>query len=228
MTAATALRPVDRVHAVLAAFGFSWDTDYDLIRDVCVGYAEPGYSSDPDVPVVLGNWNSLRRSYRDAPTYASERPARLADALASVGAECEWSDEWARCEDCSRAVRTSADSYGWVPSYVWDENGGGYICAECARADVETYLEDYIGDATRAVTWCGPAELASVGFVPWEPDDPQTYDTGWHPGQTDDPHAVLSEILSAHPGADVVFRIIGTGQFDVRWSAYIRTEHPEE
>jgi hypothetical protein len=67
------------------------------------GYAEPGYT-DPEKGIVFANWNYF--------------PRELPDILERGGYEIEWSDEWATCGDCGRAVRTSPNSYGWEAYFV--------------------------------------------------------------------------------------------------------------
>lgn len=79
------------------------------------GYAEPGYSSESGV-IATGNWNGLL-------------PERIERIFSKLEIECEWSDEWAACDDCGKLVRTESDSYFWKPLYVIV--GCGYKCLKC-------------------------------------------------------------------------------------------------
>lgn len=216
----------DAVRAILLEeLGEEWGDGY-TVMDVMEGYAEPGYGPD-DAVVVMGNWNPKRFVREgDAPLTDDENVGpRVADRLVEAGAEIEWYDEWARCGGCYRAVRTSGDSYSWKPYYVMTECE--ITCADCAREDVETYLEGYINNPSNAVTWIGPAEMVAAGWEQWEPGNPQQYENGWHPGQNDNPHDIMAEIHRANPDAEVVFLIDSNGQFDIRFSAWIRADRGE-
>lgn len=226
---------------ILAATGEEYG-DGVTVTDVILGYAEPGYSSDADAVVVLGDWNPrhvsgvTRSRYEDESLparYESDdkrvtMPVRLAAALERVGAEVEWSDEWTQCQECHRAVRTQADSYHWKPSYVYVTDSGP-ICSDCLISDGEDAIlgygndeDTYVNNASKCLTWCEPAHVESFGFVKWAPGNERTYESGWHPGQTDDPAVILAEVLAVHPSAEVVFFLDESSQFYVRFSAYFR------
>lgn len=95
------------------------------------GYAEPGYD-DPSCGIIaIGNWNSVTeydRELRDQKVI-SDLPERLGAIFEKLGIECEWSDEWAVCEECNRLIRTEPDSHSWKRSYVLSKVG--YFCKEC-------------------------------------------------------------------------------------------------
>lgn len=208
---------------ILAATGEEYGDGY-TVTNVIAGYAEPGYSSDPEAVVVLGDWNPRPVPGEDRWKSAHKDvtlPVRLAAALERVGASIEWHDEWTQCGECYRAVRTSADSYHWKPSYVFLEDAGP-TCADCLVGYGEDALTDYLNDATKCITWTEPSHVESLGFVKWAPGNEQTYESGWHPGQNDDPAAILADIQREEPGADVVFFLDESSQFYIRFSAYIR------
>jgi len=214
--------------------------DYDIVSDLVVGYAEPGYGSDESV-IVLGNWNDKTkyvqgivggRPTRHAPITTSNIPTRLGNALERIGVELEWSDEWTTCGECYRALRTQGDSYGWTMFGAF--TGDGYTCQDCMKADPNAYLtdtgygnEEYINNSRNAVTWLTGAELKAIGFTQWAPNDPQSYENGWHPGQTDDPKEILKEITETGEWAETVFLIDSVGQFDIRFSAWVRNPDGE-
>ena len=90
--------------------GFEWLADY----------AEPGYSlSEGQEGILLANWNEV--------------PNRIQEGL-EPHAELVWSDEWAACCECGRAVRTSPDSYQWTPSFTL-HNDCEILCLDC-QADL--------------------------------------------------------------------------------------------
>jgi hypothetical protein len=191
--------------------------DYDVVTDVISGYAEPGYGDETSV-VVLGNWNPKRWVREgDAPlTLAENLGPRLFDALTRLGAECEWLDEWYQCQGCYKAVRTQQDSYSWKPSYA--DLDGEILCHTCLIGMGEDAITSYVNDATKAVTWADGNHLETLRFEEIDED----YASGWYPGQNADPVKILAGILSERPDAEVVFLIDSTGQFDIRFSAYVR------
>jgi hypothetical protein len=80
-------------------------------------YAEPGYTDTPR-GILFADWNYF--------------PRGVDSILERYGFEIEWSDEWDICSDCSRAVRTSANSYGWQPSFVL-VNECEIVCVDCLK-----------------------------------------------------------------------------------------------
>jgi hypothetical protein len=73
------------------------------------GYAEPGYQGQV---VAVGNWNTVKAGDQE-----NQFMPRLLKALERIGVECEWYDEWSRCEACGKLVRTQPDHMSWTPSY---------------------------------------------------------------------------------------------------------------
>jgi hypothetical protein len=198
----------DIVLATAEDIGADWGSgDFDY----CIGYAEPGYGAT-DTLVVFANWNT-------------EQLAPLADVIeATDGAELEWSDEWTRCGNCYRAMRTSPDSYMWKMFGAWSDNACEYICGDCLREDMDSALDDgYIGNPDNAVTWASPADMTAAGWTQYAPSDPMEWETGWHPGQDGNPREVL-DMIREDMGEDtgVVFLINGVGQFDAWWTAWTR------
>jgi hypothetical protein len=205
--------------------------DGELVTEIAHDYAEPGYRlSSENGLVVFGNWNPKRFPRDGEPplTKAESLPVRLADALSNVGADLEWLDEWTNCADCYRAMRTVENSYSWKMNGAWVEDAG-YVCSECLRGDLESSLEDYINNSANCVTWCSGSDLEGLGFVQYIPGNPQTYESGWHAGQDDDPKKVLEVIRKWDDDEEtlqVVFLLDESSQFYIKWSAYSR--HTED
>lgn len=218
------LKNVQRL--VRAATGEEYG-DGSTVTDVIVGYAEPGYGNADSV-IVLGDWND-KTSYASGERVVTDNlPSRLVAALERIGAEIQWCDEWAQCGSCFRAVRTQPDSYHWKPSYVFLEDDGP-TCADCLISDGEDALtgfgnesDSYVNNARKCISWCEPSHVESFGFVKWEPGNEHTYESGWHPGQTDDPTPILAAILERYPDSETVFFLDESSQFYVRFSAYVR------
>lgn len=177
------------------------------------GYSEPGYTAG-DQGIVLANWNNATRydSNTGEHTTIDGTPERMARMFEAAGCEIEWSDEWATCDDCSRIVRTSADSYGWTPSYAWIGDCS-IVCAECLPDDPSEYIEQLKDSASSADT------MGIIHALDGWHEVSANNETGFHPGQDDDPSAVLSQLHEAGLSG-IVCSVDSAGQFDASWSAW--------
>jgi hypothetical protein len=166
-------------------------------------YAEPGYTQ-PAKGIVFANWNKF--------------PRELTDILERAGYAVEWSDEWAICDGCQKAVRTSPDSYSYTPSYAFVS--GEILCVECIAADPEDYLAEMSGDATRCLTvdLHSQIDLATYGY---EKHNPESFESGFHPGQNDNPH-MIAKALEAEGITDYLFVQDEQSQFYIRFSVWVR------
>lgn len=162
-------------------------------------YAEPGYT-DPEKEIIFANWNVF--------------PSKVTDLLERAGYAIEWSDEWATCGDCNKAVRTSPDSYGWTQQY-YIFNDCELVCHECILADPTSYLDDLTDNPRRAVTL--DIDPTDHGYTLVQTD----FENGFHLGQTDDPKAIHAR-LEAEGYTGILFKIDSVGQFDVFFSVYAR------
>lgn len=180
------------------------------------GYAEPGYNDD--VIVATGNWNTVTKYVNNQHTIISDIPSRLQEIFEKLGVECKWSDEWTTCNDCGKLVRTSPNSYSWLPSFV--QYPDGISCHECVKEHPSYYLEFLEGNTNNANVL--DIDLTEHGYVKVYAD----YQTGWHPGQTDDPRKIARE-LDAKGVCKFIFQIDGTGQFDTNWSVYVHEDEVE-
>lgn len=197
-------------------------TDVGIVTDYANEYGEPGYSADG--PVVLGDYWCHREECRGGGLHDFERhyPSEVA-ALRDAGAELEWYDEWYVDSETSRAWRTSADSYMWQSSLLWSEDACEYLTPD---HDIADWLEVVTNNPRAALpshVWTDD-ELAAEGFHERECG----YENGWHPGQNDDPIAILASIHATEPDSDVIFRLSSVGQFDVSFCVYVRTADDSE
>ncbi len=185
----------------------SWNKDYTeqarLSAAENIGwapaYAEPGYT-DPAKAILFGNWN-----------YFSNDVHRL---LESYGYELEWEDEWTTCSDCGKALRTSADSYGWQPSYFWVSDCE-MVCIDCL--DVPAYLETLEDNPRKALN--DHISPADYGYQKLEGE----FENGFHPGQNDNPSEIYKR-LHAAGHKHLLFNIDSVGQFDVQFSIWEKVE----
>ena len=185
------------------------------------GYAEPGCHSEE--VVATGNWNDVSKynSLTNKQERISNLPSRILALFEKMGIVCEWSDEWAACS-CGKLVRTQGDSYSWTASYQL--NDGELTCIDCLKDDPESYLLSLEGDSNVANTiHCIRPE--KNGYVKMNEDN--SYETGFHPGQHDDPKKVAKE-LEAKGLYRYLFNIDAVGQFDTRWSVYVHKDELNE
>lgn len=155
----------------------------------CAEYGEPGYSN-PRKMILFSNWNLF--------------PRQACDLLESAGYELEWEDEWSTCDGCNKAFRTSADSYSWQPSMMYDN--GGYYCADCLGDDDEI-LSDYIDNPRRAVNLEG-LDLRKFGYVEIECG----FSAGWSTC-SDNPEKIMAD-CHARGYRNVLFQISDQSQFE--------------
>ena len=161
-------------------------------------YAEPGYVQ-PRKGVLMANWNVFSTD--------------VTDLLEKYGYSIEWSDEWATCDGCCKAVRTSPDSYSWVASFGIEE--GTLLCHECIKENPADYLES-LEDRPDAVLTLD-IDPIEHGYTLVEGD----FEAGLHPGQIDNPKAIYERLRAAgHHG--LLFKIDAQCQFDVTFSVYRR------
>jgi hypothetical protein len=176
-------------------------------------YAEPGYGPVKDGACILfGNWNEKTEWKDGQRTVVSNLPERFSKIAEYAGYEMEWEDEWSTCEDCGKAVRTNADSYGWTRSYVI-LGECSLVCRDCV--DEEDYISDYLLNESGHADTFG-IDLSSYGFTKLNSD---SFENGWHPGQNDSPAEIVKHLPN---GVEFVFQIDNVGQFDVRFSCWTR------
>lgn len=148
-------------------------------------YAEPGYR-DPERGILFGNWNDHGEYGKR--TKADQRPSRFAKIAEHAGYATEWHDEWSTCEDCGKAVRTSPDSYSWTPAYAIIGECS-LVCCDCIASDPAPLLEELTGDANRCLT-ADVAQRIDLVEYGYEKHNRESYESGLHPGQNDDPRAI--------------------------------------
>ena len=175
-------------------------------------YGEPGYTN-PDKCIILGNWNEV--------------PRWIQDYLEEAGFELEWSDEWYIHYESSpsKAWRTSPDCYSWQCQVRFCD---GFVLTP--DDDVSDWLEELSStspsqDHKAVPDWITEDTLAEHGFRKFNGD----FESGWHPGQTDDPNKIAKEVFSTVEDVEsVVFRIAETSQFYVVFECYFRVADWEE
>ena len=123
-----------------------------------------------------------------------------------------------------RAVRTSADCYSWSPSYVL-LNECEIVCIDCLtgnESSVRDYLESLENRTSNALQL--HIDPAKYGYVRLE----DGFENGFHPGQNDDPKKITERLREAGEQRPLLFKIDGTGQFDIEFSVYARLAEEED
>jgi hypothetical protein len=163
-------------------------------------YSEPGY--DEDALVVVGNWNAHKRT---------------GELLEKLGVECEWYDEWTTCGNCGKLVRTSPDSYSWAQSFECFD--GDIKCKKClleSDSSASEYLDWVSSQETLNTIVKDPSQYGWVKV--------KTCESGYHPGQNDDPKTVRKE----YPDKIILFSLDCAEQFCTRWSVWIKEEEEND
>ena len=184
-----------RTAAILQIIADRFDAEW------CADYGEPGYHT-PAAGVILANWNDV--------------PGRLADYLETAGYSLEWSDEWLIDYDHGKAWRTQADSYSWQSSVMYTDDcelitpddGAAEFIAACEMADANQ-------PARALPAWVTADDLLAKGYELVKHE----YESGFFPGQTDDPESIARALFSE--GAEkIVFQLSENSQFYSRFRAW--------
>jgi len=190
------------------------------------GYADPGYT-DPSKLILFGNWNPKSFGDYDQTTHRRiegtgkdsvlSKLARIIDKAGLNDNEytLEWSDEWSTCQDCNKAVRTQPDSYSWKPRFVI-LNDCELFCVDCAKNDMDALEEHFKNNENIADTF--GFDWEDRGWTQLE----HVFESGWHPGQNDDPKTIAKNIDADH---DFLFVIQSTRQFDTSFVVYVRPKN---
>jgi hypothetical protein len=171
-------------------------------------YGDPGH--DEVLGVIMANWNNI--------------PRRIGDILEKAGWGCEWSDEWSVCGQ-GKAWRMSPDSYFWQPNAVVTNDGELITRDDDPSVWIEEMQMTDKGHPYRTLPeWITDADLAEAGFVR-EPDE--ELESGWFPGQNDDPKTHAKAAFDKGAEA-VVFRKTEQSQFYSKWECWVRMPEAEE
>jgi len=185
-----------RTDIILKALQEKGDWDY------ATHYGEPGYQN-PEVGILFADWNPVSR--------------RICDYLEEAGYELEWCDEWYVDYDNDKAWRTSPTSYDWQCSIRYTEHG--VLTPDDSLEDWidEIAMTDWSQPTGTVPSWITPNDLEERGFIKYNGD----FETGWHPGQTDDAHVIAVLLFETIPDIErVLFRIGESSQFYTVWEAY--------
>ena len=183
------------------------------IDDSAGQYGEPGYSLEKGQEAILfADWNPWYKNLGDAFMEKLEEKFAI-----------EWSDEWIVNYDTDKAYRTSPTSYGWQPYYYMIPDMGEIIGVDDMEDDpsifIESVLPDFINEPNKAINFDTNIDtlMKEAGY---ELASEDTYESGWHPHQTDDPKKILEEALEEEPEGEFVFTVPYVGQFDINFNLW--------
>lgn len=187
---------------------FNWDYTFS--------YGEPGYSNDQTSWVVLGDY-WVRDAEGNLSSLEDNYP-RFWQALENAGVQFEWHDEWVMDHETAKAYRCEADSYGWTPSFAYDDNGEMLT----PDSDIECWIEYAENNPRVALTENMvpdyDSRLTEAGFVKHDSE----YESGLH-DRMDDPAEIAKGFAESYgEDASYLFVISGQEQFRTLFSAYIR------
>lgn len=117
------------------------------------------------------------------------------------------------------AMRTEPDHYGWLAEVQYTDGQMWHVYDD--KSDmIDAFIEDGQGTSVAMIT---EKELIGLGWHRFTPLE--HFETGWHPGQNEDPANVIKAIHAKH-GEDVqtLPLTLNVGQFDARWTVYYRQE----
>lgn len=219
-------------------------TEKGYVHDTVGEYGERGYNlSAGSKGVILGSmWCEDHKCYRGGFDFVNGRRELHAmdahwprlEAKLSEQFDFEWYDEWTVVYEEDKCYRTTADSYSWQPTAVWNEDTEDYLTPD---SDPSEWIEWATDSTDRCLVREYPTDeqLTDNGWTEYECG----YENGWHPGQTADPKEI-TRIVKAEMGDDVelVFRLSRVQQFDVSFCLWTRqgsritgqfvSEYPED
>lgn len=189
-------------------------------------YINWGKDNDGDFYVIFEEWKELERFIQIAKEVLElDGDAGEYEVEKALEASFVFSDEYSTCSDCGAVIRTSPNSYHWQPDFYF---GDGFIaCNKCFNETEdyqEAYIQEKINDPKNAINGLiSEGQLAELGFEKLNGD---SYENGWHHGQTDDPQSIYDKLSDRYE--EIVFFIDGVGQFDVHFSVWVRGEYNNE
>lgn len=173
--------------------------------------------------ILVNSWHDIKQCEKQIITSGliTEIPDILRDGdILEKAFDICFSDEYNSCSGCGKLIKTSPSYYGDLPEYLYTDCE--ILCSDCYTDD--DVIDLYMNDADKAVN---PRQLKKSlekhGFTCYR----DNLESGFHPGQTDNPHKISKELEKEIPGAEWIFCIDGAGQFDIHFSLWYRSEVEE-
>lgn len=183
-------------------------------------YYEEYADSDSPGGIVAANWNTVDKYNSDTgkrePIKGGDIMPRLWKLFEHYGLDMQWSDTVAGCSDCGKCIQTGPDCYSWKANYIIGD--GETLCANCVADDPDKFLKEYEG--TDKAWTLDNVDPADHGYVKQNAD---SYETGFHQGQTDDPKKIGKDLESKGVHR-YIFVLDDNSQFYSRWSVYVHKD----
>jgi hypothetical protein len=133
--------------------------------------------------------------------------------LSDFDCDVVFSDEYSKCVECDKILRTSPDSYSWTaPLYIEAE---GYCCEDCAYKYNDYVLEQY-SNTNKSIP--DSISIDDLGLVKV---NNESFQNGLYGGQCDTPQPIIETLNNV--GIDVWFKVYPR-QFDCDFDVYVRSE----
>lgn len=214
----------------------------NLHYDIADLYGEPGYADpDPGACIVLSDWNDVpdnlqeylqdnghhlewsdewvtsntspSKAYRQQPDSYFWQPS----FFITEGGDIVGSDEVADFYGKPDVGATAFDEY--LSHLSIDRDNVDHYLA-CGGIHADTFGVKWGEVGFDLLTDEDSSDGSSDGSSDSEPLE---FETGFHPGQDDDPVKVLERLADqVYEGATVVFQIANVGQFDCRWKVWVK------
>ena len=172
-----------------------------------------------DVSIFIADWNNEKL---EAIGNWLENSAIFHDSVVETG----WDDTTTNCSDCGKYFSTQSGYYGAEPEFLWVSDCA-LLCKSCALGYPEDIEEFYNNQYDRALpNWCIDTIKKMDYFCLDDEDDElcKIYENGLHPGQNDTPADIIKNLEKEGfwDKYDYIFCINSTGQFDCRFSLFIK------
>lgn len=171
----------------------------------------------PKRGIAIGDWNEPY-DYKTRKPVPGGIMRRLGNILERMGVELEWCDMVSTCHDCGRVIQTEPDCYSWQPEF--EIGDGAIVCTDCV--DPEEYLSRLADD--HGFNSIGSIDPSEHGYVRL---NESPYESGWHPGQTDDPRKVEKQ-LTGLGLKRFLFHKDEQSQFYSTWSVFVPAPEPRD
>ena len=135
-----------------------------------------------------------------------------------------YDDEYQYCDNCMGLICTTAQYHGDTGRFMYGD--GEIFCSNCIKDDPDLILDYYLNNSSMAIPDYLTEHIKNDGFICFSTDESgdycPIYESGLHIGQDDNPKDIEKKILELKYNYDYLFMINSVGQFDVKWSVFIR------
>ncbi len=139
-----------------------------------------------------------------------------------------FSDEYGCCDNCHNHIELM--TMGKIDYHIFD---GSLICGDCIRDDKNSYQEDYltylINNDKTANTILSDKQIEALGFKKCMCNKQECYfESGLHPGQTDNPKEILKHAIAKNPNKEYIFDILTVNMFETDYTIWSREKKQED